>query len=160
MGISMMASDDDRVGFEDQQLNGLDVIISDLVLDFRDDCFFTEIKNLSQSHLGRNSSSIKTGTEYFKILQNNLGDEDMLDFLINLTDFQNLHRDCGTEKVSRTLQSYKGKLEKYKQECMLKNIYDPNFVGRDGEIKDIMSLFQQRNSNITGKHTVTLYELQ
>ncbi|XP_033740036.1 uncharacterized protein LOC117327245 [Pecten maximus] len=147
----MDSDEDDRIGFENQaRMDPFDVIINDLIMELdADDLIFNEVVNLSKTPLGF-SHDLKSGEEYFRLLGNNLGKEDMLDFLINVTDYQNWHCDFGTERVADRLKKYKDKLEKHKQQWRRKDIFDPNFVGRDKEINSIMEGVQNEHGTFTG----------
>ncbi|XP_069141882.1 uncharacterized protein [Argopecten irradians] len=135
---------------EQTKMDDLDDIIEKLISELEgDDSSFKEIVNLSRTNL--HSQNVRNPKEYFDLLENNLGREDMLDFLTNVTDFQNLHILFGTRRVADTLKECKCKLEELKQDWMKKNIFDSNFIGRDQEINDIMNTFiQNKDVNITG----------
>ncbi|XP_060065437.1 uncharacterized protein LOC132545765 [Ylistrum balloti] len=137
----MAYTKDDRIAFGDQtRLDPFDVIVNDLISDLDgDDLTFDEIINLSRTSLGGLSkNNIQNATHYFQILKNNFGEEDMLDFLINVTDFQNWHRDLGRNRVADMLKKYKTKFVEHKRRCMQMDIFDVNFVGRENQIKDFI----------------------
>jgi len=154
MSKHKMAETDERIAFQDEtKLDPWSVLESELIQDFDgNDVMFSEVKNLSKYQLGPMISNIKDGRQYFNVLKNNLGSDDLLEFLINLMEYSNFHQDLyfGGDRIADTLKKHSEKLQKYKRELMRKDIYDENFVGREEEIKTLMKIFSEKNSKYRG----------
>lgn len=100
---------------------------------------FVAVLNLSGRQLGEQIRNVTNTFSYFDALENTFSDNnDLLEFLINLTGYLNYHTELGSVNVKDSLKEFRKNLKEVRQQCVKRGIFhDRNFVGRESHIKRI-----------------------
>lgn len=108
---------------------------------------FDQVVILSGKQLDQQGRAIESTAAYFEVLESNFSDRnDLLEFLINLTDYLNYYSEDGSVNVAEKLKELRNNLSKLRRHCLERGIFrDKCFVGRENEI------FLMKNSIETGE---------
>ncbi|CAC5389083.1 unnamed protein product [Mytilus coruscus] len=98
---------------------------------------FIAVLNLSGRQLGEQIKNVTDTYTYFNALENTFSDNnDLLEFLINLTGYLNYHTESGSVNVKHSLKELRKNLKHLRQQCVRRGMFhDRNFVGREVQIK-------------------------
>lgn len=147
--------ENENIAFDDiSRIHPWDAIVQDLISELGGKgTVFEELKNLSKTQIGpENFRNIHDAQQYFECISNNLEESDLISFLINVTDYMQLHINLGHTKVPNRLKDYKKKLEEVQKERQKQGVYsDKDFVGRKRDIEEIVSLLSERSPEFKGK---------
>ena len=159
----MTSMEHSAVGFDDPTLiDPLSAILNDLSQELDGDpTTFQELLKQSQTDLGNNNiANITNAADYFRCVENNkcYDQVDMVDYLINITDFINLHTAMGTNRVSDQLIEYKKRFLLHKEELRTKGVNtDKNFVGRISDMERIVNVLGDEYHSCRGMNILLLF---